>query len=234
MGAGYIVIIGLLAATADDPSALAFVRNATVVCDEVALGDIADVTRLPPGLRERAAVLPVARLRAGQGHVVLAARRVAERARALMPALGPWLTDPTDLAVTVRRGGPTARGATATAACARLERPVAAGAVPAEQDLTPAACGAEPSLDHTLRYDTRIGMVRAARDLKAGETVISPPAFALAQVTAGQRLHVRAQVGSVTVQRDVEAVRTARAGPRLFVRTADGAVFSARSADLTP
>jgi len=233
MGAGYIAMIGLLAATADGPSPVAFVRDATVIRDQVALGDITDLAQLPSGLRERAAVLPVARLRPGQGQVVLAARRMAERARALMPALSPWLTDATDVAVTVRRSRSTAAAA-ATTACARLERPVAAGAVPGEQDLVPTACGAEPAPAHTLRYDTRLGMVRAARDLKAGETVISPPTFALAQVTAGQRLHVRAQVGSVTIQRDVEAVRTARAGPRLFVRTADGAVFSARSADLTP
>lgn len=47
-------------------------------------------------------------------------------------------------------------------------------------------------------------------------------------VRPGQKLHVVTELGTVRVERDVEALQTARPGQRLFVRSADGQVFSIR------
>src|SRR6185312_1946481 len=85
-GAG---VTGLLMAAA---LPLAFRPEATVPGPQVALGQIADLSGLPAALRDRAADLPVATVAPGRT-LVVSARRLAERARGLLPALSPWLPE---------------------------------------------------------------------------------------------------------------------------------------------
>ena len=230
-GAGCIILIGLLAASAGGMPPLAFSAEATVEGPRVALGDIADVSRLPADLRAHAATLALARLQPGQDRMAISTRMAAERARAQMPALAPWLDTRTDTTIAVRRR----TGAAAPlqqAACMSLEHPLASGAVATTGDLAPAECNG--TVPDAFRYDAALGVARAARDLKAGETVEAPPAFALAEAPTGQPLYVRVQVGDVTIEREVQAIQPTRANQRIFVKTADGVVFSARLREAAP
>jgi len=228
MGAVGVVAFGLVAAAAP----VAFQRDVAVRSPAVALGDLADLSRLPAALRGRAAALPIARVPA-QGRLVLTSQRLAERARALMPALGPWLAPGTDDAVVVRLAAeapaPAAKSAP-PAGCQRVAHPVAAGAIPTVDDLAPATCEAGPA-GEAFRYDPAAKAVRATRDLAPGETVAAVPRFAIAGVRPGQRLFLKTRVGPVVVEREVEALQPARPGGQLFVRSLDGAIFPARFAE---
>src|SRR5580658_9654320 len=57
---------------------------------QVTLGDVANLSLLPPALRPKASSLIVGWLDRG-AEARFSANEVAARARALMPALGPWL-----------------------------------------------------------------------------------------------------------------------------------------------
>lgn len=119
---------------------------------------------------------------------------------------------------------PSAASGAPARACVRLTAPLAIGAYPTPAELTPAACGNMPLA--ALRYDRRSGVVRADRDLKAGDILLGPPASAVAGVTPGQALLLEATVGPVTVQRRLVAVQAARPGQAVFARTEDGHVIS--------
>lgn len=91
-------------------------------------------------------------------------------------------------------------------------------------DLAPASCAESPL--SAFAYDDTTGALRSARDLRSGEAVARPPAFALAAIAPGQTVTIRASIGPVVVERDVVALQSARAGQNLFVRSADGQVFT--------
>lgn len=119
-----------------------------------------------------------------------------------------------------------AAGSVGEPECVRILRPIAAGVSPVSSDFEPApACPSAASAG--FRYDTASGAAVARRDLAAGE-LLRPLAASL-QVTArkGQDLQLRERVGGVTVARGVTAAQSGRSGQRIFVRTAEGAVFSA-------
>lgn len=163
---GLAALIATAAVAMDDP--LSFVADAEVRSDIVRLVDVADLSGLPPDLRNRAASAPVARLRYGEQ--TLSSGDVAARARAAVPALAAWLPV-TDQPIRVRR--------------TRAE---------AEPTLVPAAPPAAPAIQ------------------------------------AGDPLTVRIDVGPVTVERDVRALQSGRAGQTVFVRTPEGVVLRARLA----
>lgn len=162
-GLGVVIVCALL--TGD---VLTFRSEARVAADIVRLSDVANLSALPPALRERAASTPVARLD-GFGRT-LSSRRIAERARAAVPALAAWLPDGADQAIPVERLG-SVSDAPATAM-----------------------------------------------------TAASPPS---PDVRTGDRLRLRVRVGDVLIEREVEALQAARAGHRVFVRTAEGRVLTA-------
>src|SRR5260221_7784924 len=99
---------------------------------QVRLGDLADLSSLPARLRQRASSLKLVRLGPTQRTLSMRSRRVAERARALMPSLRPWLVSEGDFAIAVRRtGGGQPATSPAAASCVRMLRAVRAGATPA-------------------------------------------------------------------------------------------------------
>lgn len=200
---------------------------------EIVLGEVADLSRLPPGLRDRAASLAIAAFRPSQTAMMLSARRISLRARALMPALAPWFPDVPGQAVEVRRSIRPPHTKAAAPTCQRVMRPVPVGSSAAERDLEPAPCDNEHP-EAPWRYDPALHTARMLRDLHPGETVATVPAFALARVRPGERLFVSSQVGAVHVEREVRAVQPGRTGGQLFVRTADGAVFPAPSPSVPP
>lgn len=231
---GGVLGLGLLACSL--AVSISYQRVAEVRRSEVAFGDVADVSRLPAALRDRAAALPIVQVPAS-GHLVLTSGRLTERARALMPALAPFLPMGTQEKIVVRRAGnappPVLAGPTPRDACMRVVQPVAEGSVLTRADLEPVGCeaNAQPS---AVRYDPEVRALRAERELEAGETLAAAPVFALAGVRAGQRLYVRAQVGPVVVEREVEAVQPGRTSGKVFVRASDGVVFSAPFSDVAP
>ncbi|MEO8113195.1 MAG: hypothetical protein ABI655_02360 [Phenylobacterium sp.] len=230
-----VLVFGLLAFSPAAAAPIAFEREVEITGRSVQLGDVADVSRLPAGLRGRAAALPVTEFRPGQERLVLGSRRLAERARALMPALSPWLPAAIDSPIVVRLAADRrAQAAPArSGACVRVTHAVAAGATPTKADFVPSSC--EASLPPgVFRYDPRARTLRATRDLEAGETLTAVPEFALAAVHPGQRLYVQAQVGPVFVEREVQAVQSARPGQHLFVRAEDGGLFTAAFSETVP
>ena len=121
-------------------------------------------------------------------------------------------------------------GAAGDTGCVRTVRAITAGSSPAPGDFAPAlAC--RRSAHPNFRYDAVSGAAVATRDLAVGELL--PSVAAAVQVVArkGQDLRLRERIGTVTVERGVTAAQAGRAGQRIFVRTADGAVFSAMIAE---
>ncbi len=222
VGGMVLVLAALAAGSAQAP--IAFSRQALVANAEVDLGDIADLRAVPAALCGRAAKLPIALFAPGRAAISFSAGRAAERARALMPALAPWLDISDRRTVTVRRAVPPP-AAGRTSACARVQAPVAALAFVTAADLAPSPCTA--SAGTVLRYDRATRSLRAARELRVGDTIEAPQAFALAELPPGTKLWIEARSGPVAVRRQVEVVQPASAGRALFVRAADGEVFTA-------
>ncbi len=107
----------------------------------------------------------------------------------------------------------------------RATRALTAGSVPSAQDLVPADCGAgKPAA--AVRYDTGMRAVRMVRAVQPDEIVAEVPPAMMASISPGQKLYVMVQVSPVVVQREVEALQPANPGQKLFVRAADGKVFS--------
>lgn len=86
------LLLAALAAGVADP--LVFRAETTVSGPVVTLADVADLSSLPPRLRERAERLPVATI--STSRTVLSTRAVSARARAAVPGLTSWLPDRTD------------------------------------------------------------------------------------------------------------------------------------------
>ncbi|MFI4973088.1 MAG: hypothetical protein ACHP84_00955 [Caulobacterales bacterium] len=212
---------------------IVFAAQSQVSGPAVTLGAIADLSPLPLGLRGRAASLVIALAPHRSDHFKISTRRAAARARALMPALGPWLTDQPDATVGVsvanRRKAPS--GFTET--CFTVVSPVAAGSFAPIDDFGPAICATAP-VRRALRYDARSGAVRAGQDLQPGELVAAAPASLLAHVRPGERLTLAARVGPVKVERSVEALQPAVEARGLFVRAVDGQVFSVAEREIEP
>lgn len=203
---------------------ISFAREGQIQGRDVPLRAVADLSGLPVGLRTRAADLVVAKLPSDRKRLDLPARYVVERARALMPALAPWLPRASDFAIVVVRQTPTS--SRSQRPCARLRTALRAGAAPLA-DMVEAAPCPDGKLAAALRYDAETGAPRAVRDLKPGETI--PPVLmsSFPVVRSGQNLHVKAVIGPVAIEREVRALQPARAHESLFVRAADGGVFAA-------
>jgi hypothetical protein len=230
---GLVFICGLLAAFPAATAPLTFRQAAKVDRRQIGLADVADLSSLPPELRRGASQLVVAALRPEEDQASLPAQRLAERARALMPALDPWLGDTSAHQVSVRYVGPATLGAPPrlSAGCRRVLTPLAPGAIPLASDFEPAACeGARIA----FRYDPASGVARSLRDLQAGEVVVALPDSAVAGLRPGARLHLQTHVGPVRVDRTVEAVLPTRRGEAMFVRASDGVVFAVATSELHP
>ena len=122
-------------------------------------------------------------------------------------------------------GAPPVPAASETRMCMRVEKPLAAGDYPGTDDLSVAGCGAEPP-KAGFRYDPVSRLVRASRDLEAGDLVPAVSPELLAGVRPGQRIMLSTKIGAVTVHRQVEAVLAAPAGRPVFVRAGDGDIFA--------
>jgi flagella basal body P-ring formation protein FlgA len=113
--------------------------------------------------------------------------------------------------------------------CLQAIAALPAGAVPVRSDFAAAPC--EDVRETALRFDSRIGALRATRDIAAGEIVPAGAAAMLPDVRPGDPLYLVARVGTATVERQVAAAQPGRHGRYIFVRTSDGRLVRARIAE---
>lgn len=218
-----VLSAALLAQTPAGAGAAAWREQASVAGEVVRLGDVADLSGLPAGLRDKAGALTIARFRPGQTEMSIRPERLAEKARALMPALASRL--PADVArpIKVRRAAATTNAE--AAGCLIAGRDMAAGEALVRDEFSAGPC--DDPLPGALRYDPGQRVARLSRTLKAGDSIAAPPASVFAGVRAGQPLVLAMTVGPVTVERQVTAVRSSAPGQPVFVRGDTGPVFSA-------
>ena len=173
---------------------------------------------------DSAAALPIATIPASAMRVELSRAQLAGLARRQIPGLEVACGSPSDCGATVvlvaaRRETDDAED------CAVLVRARAEGEIIAPADTAPANCaegvGAPP-----LKYDPRDQVLRAAQALEPGTPLgrirtSAPPGF-----LAGDTVTVASQAGPVRVEQDAVLLQAARAGEKVFVRTASGSTLS--------
>lgn len=226
--AGLALMSVLASATAD--GVVAFRPDAQVRSRDVRLGDVADLSNLPPELRARAAELPLLHLAAGAREIRVPQSLLTERARVQMPVLARYLpnspTGEAAIRLDTAREEPADRTIAPGELCMMVLNPIAAGGAPRAKDLQSAPCG-EIRPARAFSFDRTARVARAVRALRPGETVAAIPPSSLAAVRPGDAYVVTARSGPVVVQRDVVAVQAARPGQPMFVKGADGEVFAA-------
>jgi hypothetical protein len=118
-------------------------------------------------------------------------------------------------------------------ACLRVLTSVAAGKVPAPADYQRVVCPPRRPAP-AFRYDTATQSTRTMRPLAQSEVVPIFSEFSTNLVLPGQVLQLVTQSGPVRIVRQVEAMQAARSGERLFVKSNDGQIFSARYEAASP
>ena len=117
--------------------------------------------------------------------------------------------------------------------CVQVTHDIEVGDAPVPADFIAASC-AGAATDRPLRYDPSMRAVRALRELRAGETLPAISSSDLSNVRLGQRLFVSVTTGPVRVAREVQAIQPSTSARPLFVRAADGSIFSAPSPEVSP
>ncbi len=230
-GGIFIIAATFWAATAQ-AGPLAFAPSAELAQPRLTLGDVADVGALPPALRAAARGLTLTETTTGARVVRYSARRLAERAAALMPALAFWLAGEPDTLVSITYvAAPPATGASGRP-CLVARAAVAAGEIARADAFTPSTCVRPPA--DAFHYDRQTGLTRVTIDLKAGDTAPRVPNSDLAAISPGQPLYLTAEVGPVRVERAVTAIQAAAAHRALFVRADDGKIFAAPAPEDQP
>ena len=146
-------------------------RRVDVSGPTVPLGAIFDLSRLPTSLRLKAEPLAVVSFAPNKTEVLIPASQAAERARAFLPALGPWLSAKPGEVISVNRptASPTpARASSTSLNCIRLTRDVVAGGALGAKAIEPAPCS-QAILAVPLYYRPAQGVMQVTRNLKAGE-----------------------------------------------------------------
>ncbi|MBN3815126.1 hypothetical protein G3N57_00210 [Paraburkholderia sp. Se-20369] len=193
-----IVASGIAVAAPAMDATLHFRSEATIRAPTLKLSDVADLTPLPEPLRQRAADLIVLALAPEATRVRVDARRLAQAARRGMPMLAPWLADvpAADIAVSRDHGDKAIDPAPHTCGIVLTDL-LAATAVSADQ-LRSAPCP-DSGARQAWRYDPDSHVVRAVRDMTAGEIVLLPTASRLATVRRGEHVRQTVRVGAVTI-----------------------------------
>lgn len=198
------------------------------------LGDVADLSRLPPPLRRAADGLVVAVAPAGRRRLVLSASLLRQRLRGQIPALAPWLVedgpaDGREASILVDFTAPPP-AVTVARSCVVIQRSVPEGAALTAADVQPIACAVPPR--NLIRYDSRIRAVRALMDLQAGDEVAAPPPSSLATLQAGRTITIAARFGPVKVERQVQSLQPVFQGRGTFARAEDGRIFAVSAEEI--
>ena len=162
-------LIALLACMTAGQAPFTFKAEVVAIDAVVRLGEVVDLSDLPAPLRERAAAIEVARRT--DGEEVLSTRLMAQRARAALPGLTPWLPDSPDRQVRLEWPQSTATPDIFASREAMTEADAAAPRVSAGDSLT---------------LEVRVGPVKVEREVRA-----------LQSGWPGRRLFVRTPEGAV-------------------------------------
>lgn len=194
---------------------------------EIHVRDVTELSCLAPASRAAIGALVVARLPENRQQLTTSRTALAELVRRRAPALSD---------VSAGRGAVTIAAPTPDASvapsdpCFATRAPIRAGEAISGDLLAPAPC-AQRAQGHSLAYDRDDGVVRARVDLPSGAYVgavlVSPDLTA----DTNDQVAYRVRNGATTVERIVTAAQPTL-GPRTFVRTADGQVFSAPTSGL--
>jgi flagella basal body P-ring formation protein FlgA len=190
---------------------------------EIRLGDVADLSGLPPAARARLAPRIVAVIPAGRTGITLTRESLRTLVRRSVPALD-LRTGPGEAAIAFRAAASSEDRP--APACAELARSLADGAALSNEDLVPVACRDHAAMP-PLRFDRLNRVVRAEGAIAAGTYLGRISAPSAVAVDKGDKLSLVASAGPVRVSRDVVALQAGRPGGRLFVRDAEGNVTSA-------
>lgn len=195
---------------------------------ELHVRDIADLSCVAPESRTTLGDLVVARVPEGRPHLTASRAALAALVRRRVPTLSGMSAGRG--AITIMAPA-TAASHAPSRSCFATRKPIHAGDAISEELLAKAPC-AEPAQRNLLGYDRSEGVVRARIDVPAGVQVgailVSPELTA----DTNDQVAYRIRNGATTVERFVTAAQPTL-GPRTFVRTAAGQVFSAPSSALT-
>jgi hypothetical protein len=226
----FAIALACMAASAaahGSSTTLAFRAVADVDSSIVRFGDVADLSALPAALQKQANELVVARLRDSDASVAIEPRRLAESARRQMPALTPWLsTQDGHPAVVINhpvRAVPDAAREVRSvqpAHCFELLRDLRKGDAIMLDGVRDVACP-QNALIHSIHYDDKARLARAARDLAHGDVIASIPSQRLAQVSRGERIVAVVRTGAVTVARTGTALTDSGSGRATMIATGD-------------
>lgn len=166
----------------------------------------------------------IARIPASATRVELSRVQLVDLARRKVPGLELECGSPLDCGATVVLVA-ARRETDGAEDCAVLVRARAEGEIIAPADTAPANC-AEGVAAPPLEYDLRDQVLRAAEALEPGTLLgrIRPPAPP--GLLAGDIVTVASQAGPVRVEQDAVLLQAARAGEKVFVRTASGSTLS--------
>jgi flagella basal body P-ring formation protein FlgA len=102
------------------------------------------------------------------------------------------------------------------------------GSIPVSEKFRRVDCPSSEAPAAAFRYDRVQGSSHLSRSILEGEVVPIFPEFEMRLVQPGQTLLMVISTGAARIERKVEALQTARPGQKLFVRSADGQILSAR------
>jgi len=191
----------------------------------VHLRDLVEPDAFPASYRSSAGRADLLRLPTSGRAVRFTGKWLAQRIAALVPGLSAWAPGHVRASYTLAYR-PEARRQNTAKGCLGVLRPIEAGAVLHTTDFAETPCNGGSVLPSFV-WDSALRTVRSGRALKSGELVPRFAGYGTTRVYAGDSLALESRTGSVTVQRSVTALQSARAHERLLVRTGDGTVLSA-------
>jgi flagella basal body P-ring formation protein FlgA len=106
--------------------------------------------------------------------------------------------------------------------CLKLTRPVDKGGALAKDGLEVTPC---PEAIVAVLYDGKSHLVRAARDMSAGEVIAAVPTQRMAMAVRGQPVRIQHRIGAISVTRLGTALSDAPPGGSVIALTADGQVI---------
>jgi len=189
---------------------------------QIRLGDVADLSGLPPAAQRRLAPRVIAAVPAGRSRIALTRQALRGLVRRSVPGL--TLRAGANEAPLIFTVGEPAQDRLA-GTCAEVTRPLAAGAAVSDEDLVPVPCyGAAAPAE--LRFNRLNRVLRTSGPLAAGTYLGRISVGAAPDVDKGDKLSLVVTAGPVRVSRAVVAMQPGRAGGRLFVRDSEGNVTS--------
>lgn len=220
MTVGGVIIMLALASLPGEGRPLAVKPMVRVAAAELRVRDLVEAPA--GGLPARIGAMIVARLPQGASEIELSSTDVAALVRRRVP--GMRVLAPLEGRVRVVSSGRVAP-LRARGACFATVVAVQAGAALSAADVRETECLAGRAAVK-LRYD-RAGVACAAAPLAAGAYLGRLAPLAERAIGKGMPLVLRSASGPVTIERPVTAVQPGRSGAKLFVRDANGQVFSA-------